>query len=62
MATQIEDEPLPWYLDNADIGTCTVEVMQYEDLMKAKNKKQETGGKMDCQRNLKYWQTDFQEK
>ena len=36
MATQIEDESLPWYLDNTVIDPEKVEVLQYKNLMKAK--------------------------
>ena len=38
MATQIEDEPLPWYLVNAVVGTETEEIIQYNDLIQTKLK------------------------
>ena len=38
MATQIEDEPLPWYLVNTVIDTYTREVLQYKYLMKSEEK------------------------
>ena len=38
MATQIEDEPLPWYLVNTVIDPETEEVLQYKDPIKSKEK------------------------
>ena len=38
MATQIEDEPLPWYLVNTVIDTYTGEVLHYKYLMKSEEK------------------------
>ena len=35
-ATQIGDEPLPWYLVNTVIDPDTGEVLKYNDLMKEK--------------------------
>ena len=36
MATQIEDEPLPWYLVNAVIDTDTGDIIRYKDIMQYK--------------------------
>ena len=36
MDTQIEDEPLPWYLVNAGIDPDTGEMLQYKYLMQSK--------------------------
>ena len=38
MATQIEYEPLPWYLVNTVIDTDTGNILQYKYLMQPKEK------------------------
>ena len=37
--TQIEDEPLPWYLSNKVVDPDTGEILQYKYLMQAKEEK-----------------------
>ena len=39
IATQIEDEPLPWNLVNVVVDPDTGEILQYKDLIKVKEQK-----------------------
>ena len=48
IATQIEDETLPWYLVNTFIDTDTGEFLKYKYIMTSKEKKLDTSGKTDC--------------
>ena len=38
MVTQVEYEPLPWYLAITVVDTDTGKILQYKDLMKANEK------------------------
>ena len=37
--TQVEDEPLTWYLANTVVDTDTGKILQYKDLMQSREQK-----------------------
>ena len=62
MATQIEDEPLLWYLVNSVIDPDSGDIFQYKYLIQSNKRKQDTSGTPYCQRNVYDLHTDFHKK